>query len=109
MRYVVYEDDVSDRVRVEGQAATAICLRKNADFVLLVGNTIDRTVSTGVSLHDDMTGSYRLRRFDSLIGNWSAGDVVEVEQFRAGLPLEIERNGFCLRELGAGDGVRGRS
>ncbi len=97
--YIAYEDDISDRVHAQGHAVTTIALRKNADYVLFIGNTVDRTVSTAVSLDDELAGSYRLRAFDSLRGDWSDDGVIDVARLRAGVPLEIERSGFCLLEL----------
>jgi hypothetical protein len=97
--YIAYDCDVSDRVHAQGHAVTTIGLRKNADYVLFVGNTVARTVSTAVSLDDEIAGSYRVRLFDSLKGQWSEGGVVDVDRLHAGVPLEIERSGFCLLEL----------
>ncbi len=96
---IAYEVDVSERVHVEGHAVTAIALRKNDDYVLFVGNTVDRTVSTAVSLNGSIAGSYRIRRFDSLEGAWSEGETVEGARLATGVALEIERNGFYLLEL----------
>ncbi|GAC1543484.1 MAG: hypothetical protein NVS3B16_09900 [Vulcanimicrobiaceae bacterium] len=97
--YITYEEDISERVRAQGHAVTTIGLRKNADYVLFVGSTVDRTVTTAVSLDGELAGSYRLRTFDSLRNGWTDGGAVDAARLRAGIPLEIERNGFWLLEL----------
>jgi hypothetical protein len=95
----VYEEDVTSRLGVQGDAAVALALRRGSDFLLFAGNTHEHTV--GVTLWLDMLpeGTYRGRAFDSLAGRWiDRGDLCAAA-VRRGLTLSVERKGFQLVQL----------
>ena len=97
--YVAYEHDVSDRLHVSGNAATAIGLRRADDYVVLVGNATDRTVTTALRFDSDTAGSYRMRFFNSLRNAWTDGISLSSEKLKRGIALELERKGFWIVEL----------
>jgi len=86
--YVAYEHDVSDRLHLSGNAATAIGLRRADDYVVLVGNATDRTVTTALRFDSDIAGSYRMRFFNSLRNAWTDGISLSSEKLKRGLALE---------------------
>lgn len=44
-------------------------------------------------------GNYTMRSFNSMLGTWKDGEVVDGEQLHRGLPIQLERHGFELVEL----------
>jgi hypothetical protein len=98
--YLVYEEDISAQVDVSGDAACAVGLRQGGDLIVFVGSTEEHTVSVGLRLDVALSGSYRRRVFDSLVGRWvEDDDLVPAEKLREGITLHIERRGFCLLSL----------
>ena len=94
-----YETDITDQVQAPGVAICVLGLRQGTDLLLFVGSTADETVTTSVRVRDGLSGSYRLRQFDSLLGVWQDRGLFPPEQFSDGYVLEIERKGFSLLEL----------
>jgi hypothetical protein len=97
--YAAYEEDVSADVRITGDGVVYVGLRKAADLLLFVGNTDDRTVSLAVALDRDLSGSYRVRQYNSLRGEWSDAGLTDAGRLRVGLALHLERKGFCVLDL----------
>jgi len=71
--YVAYEDDITAHVHAAGAAAVALGLRQGENLLLFVGNTDDRTIATALRVTDavELSGAYRLRVYDSLLGHWT--------------------------------------
>jgi len=97
--YRAYETDITDQVQARGDDICVLGLRQGTDLLLFVGSTADDTVTTSVRVNDALSGSYRLRQFDSLIGQWQDRGLRPAAQFTDGCVLQIERKGFSLLEL----------
>jgi len=98
--YIAYEKDVSSSVHATGDAACSVALRQGQNLVVFVGNTSERTLTTTVRVRDNLAGSYRVRRYDSMLAEWVNNEnlipAIDVER---GLSLELERAGFAVLEL----------
>ena len=99
MPYEACDEDVTSDIKMSGEAVTAIALRKDAHLTILVGNTSDRTVTTAVRLTSVIEGAYSSRMFNSLRGDWLDWKTFDPAELQRGIPLQIERKGFCLIEL----------
>jgi len=99
--YVAYEDDITAHVHAAGAAAVTLGLRQGENLLLFVGNTDDRTIATALRVTDavELSGAYRLRVYDSLLGHWAAQGLVPAAKLRQGLTMQIEQQGFWLLEL----------
>lgn len=95
----VYDTDVTEHVNVSGDAATSMGLRKGDDFVLFVGNTTERTVTTAVSVALPLSGSYGVKSFNSLRRDWVEDESLDTASLRRGVPIQLDRKGFCVIEL----------
>jgi hypothetical protein len=94
-----FEDDISDSLRVTGEEAVVIGLAREDRVVILVGNTLDRTITTALSLTDGQArGLGKLRVYNSLRSEWTDLQC-SAEQLRVGYPMQVDRHGFCLLEL----------
>jgi hypothetical protein len=95
-----YEEDITPSLAVTGEAACAIGLRSDQNLLLFVGNTAERAVTTSLATDLGLSGSYRVRHYDSLLGRW-VDDVTFLEsaQLQRGIPLTLERRGFVLLDL----------
>lgn len=96
---IVYDTDVTQRVHVTGDAATSMGLRKGENVVVFVGNTTERTITTAVSVDLALTGSYSLKSFNSLRGEWVDQAVVSSAEIKRGMAIQLDRKGFCVFEL----------
>ncbi|HLJ68515.1 MAG TPA: hypothetical protein VKX16_14265 [Chloroflexota bacterium] len=95
-----YEEDITDRVHVTGEAICAIGLRQGPDLLLFAGNTAQRTANTSLRVQGNLEGSYRMRIYNSLLGQWIDGDTpLSGSELNRGVPVVIERRGFCILEL----------
>ena len=97
--YVAYDEDVSENLHISGSAATAIALRRGDNFVVLVGNATERTVTTALRIDMELRGSYRMRSFNSLRGAWTDSGSLGADELQRGIALELERKGFWVVEL----------
>jgi hypothetical protein len=98
--YVAYDTDISEQTHVRGDSATTLGLRQGADMMVFVGNTEDRAITTALHIEGTLSGSYRKRAFNSLVGHWQEeNDLLPGEQLNRGLVLELERQGFVLLDL----------
>lgn len=95
----VYEDDVSDSVHATGDAATSMGLRKGENLVLFVGNTTEHTITTAANVDLPLRGSYAVKSFNSLRGAWVENGSIDGAALRQGLPMQLDRKGFCVLEL----------
>ncbi|MGH2465774.1 MAG: amylo-alpha-1,6-glucosidase, partial [Candidatus Limnocylindrales bacterium] len=94
-----YEREVTARVEVGDEVATAIALRRDGQLVILVGNTAGRTITTTVRFTAPLEGSYARRSFSSLRGEWLEWDGLDPDELARGLPVELDSQGFCVIEL----------
>jgi len=97
--YQQYEEDVTEGIRVTGDAAVAVAFRSGTRFAVLVGNTADRAILTAVHLSGDLAGRYAVRRFNTLRDAWSDDEMLDADQARRGIPVELDDSGFCVLEL----------
>ncbi len=97
--YQAYEEDITDQVSARGDSVCALGLRQDNDLLLFVGSTAPETVTTSVRVELPLTGTYRLRVYDSLLGEWRDRGLVTAEQVRRGHVLQVEQQGFNLLEL----------
>ena len=95
-----YDEDISDALGVTGGEAVVIGLRRADRITILVGNTLDRTVMTALSLDHPQARSLRkLRVFDSLRSEWTDVPDFTPDRLHDGYPIQIDRHGFCLLEF----------
>jgi glycogen debranching enzyme len=95
-----YEEDVSSGLHVTGEEAVVIGLARRDRMVMLVGNTLDRTVTTALSLdHPQLEKLPKLRLYNSLRSEWLDVPEYRPDDLRIGYPIQIDRHGFCLLEL----------
>jgi hypothetical protein len=99
-----YDEDISRALHVTGSEAVVIGLRRERRLAVLVGNTLDRTVTTALSLdHPDLERLGTLRVYNSMRSEWTSVPEYRPEHLRVGYPLQIDRHGFCLLELSTED------
>lgn len=95
-----YDADITPSLHVTGEEAVVIGLRRNGRIVILIGNTLDRTVSTALSMHEaDLAGMGTLRVYNSLRSEWVERPDYTPDHLRIGYPIQVDRHGFCLLEL----------
>ncbi|HZZ00719.1 MAG TPA: hypothetical protein VFE36_14210 [Candidatus Baltobacteraceae bacterium] len=95
-----YDTDVSDDVRVGGDHATSIALRRNGAVAILVGNTFDRTITTSLSIPArHFPARCSLRLYDSLVGEWRDFPDFDPALLHEGFPVQVSRHGFSVLEI----------
>ncbi len=97
--YLAYDEDISRSMHVSGDAAVGLALRQDQRLVIFVGNTTQRTITTAVRVKEDLSGSYSMRVFNSLRGAWVENATASADDLVRGLPVQLERKGFCVMEL----------
>jgi hypothetical protein len=97
--YDAYDSDVTPKVRVSGDAAVAIALRKRNHLTIFVGNTTDRTITTALRVLVTMSKSYAVRSYNSQRGEWLQAPSLKAPALKRGISIELERRGFCVLEL----------
>lgn len=90
----VYDSDCTDQCRLTGEAAAPMALKRGNEYAILVGNTSERTITTALCMEGVARGKYRARFYSSLRGEWVENEVSS-EDLAGGVPLEIDRHGFC--------------
>ena len=83
---------------VEGENAVVLGLQQDESLVVFVGNTSLHTLTTAVRILG-LRGSYAGRFFNSLRGDWTEITEVRAADLARGVPVELDRQGFCLFEL----------
>jgi hypothetical protein len=69
-------------------------------IAILIGNTLDRTITTALSLDHPLLARLRkLRVYNSLRSEWTDAPQYRPEHLHVGYPLQIDRHGFCLLDL----------
>ena len=97
--YEDYTDDISSQVTAGLDSVCALGLRSGDRLLLFAGNTSEQTVYTSIKVGLPLSGCYRARLYESLLGEWEDHGLLPVEQLQAGHVLKIEGKGFCLLEL----------
>lgn len=97
--YSAYDEDITDQVHARGDAISTLGLRQGNDLLLFVGSTARETVTTSIRIDRPLAGSFRLRRFDSLLGEWRDRGRLTAEDVQRGYVLQVEQKGFSLLEL----------
>ena len=78
---------------------TEIALRRGDDFVILMGNTAARTITTPLRFARSLRGRYHIRYFTSLLGEWATRENVEGSELEHGFAIDLDATGFCVIEL----------
>jgi hypothetical protein len=99
MPYQAYDEDISSQVQAGLDSVCALGLRSGDKLVLFAGNTSDQTVNTSLCVHAPLSGAYRARIYESLLGEWVDRGLLSAERLAKGHILKIERKGFTLLEL----------
>lgn len=94
-----YPDDISNSVHGRGDEACALGWRRHNDLLLFAGSTAEQSLQTVLQVEAPPAGQYRVRRLDSIRSRWVDGGTVSATQLRKGIPLQLERQGFCLLDL----------
>lgn len=95
-----YEEDITDSVHAIGDSVCVVGLRHGTDLLLFVGSTEMETLTTSVLVDDpNLSGSYKVRRYDSLLGRWTERGQISAAQIRRGHVLQLEHKGFSILEL----------
>jgi len=104
-----YSEDISHTLRLSGASVVAIGLRRPGSFVVFVGNTTEHSVIAAFNIVDSQLGGmHDMRVYNSLRNGWVDGGSVSAERLHAGIPIEIERKGFCIMEFsGSASSARG--
>lgn len=99
---LLFDSDVSDRLRVFSDSAAVIALAGKGRIAILLGNTEQNTVSIPIDVVDvvDPSQSYEFRIYNSERRDWEAAVTCSGDALR-GLAVTIEANGFRLLELTA--------
>ena len=97
--YQAYEEDISPQVQAGLDSVCTMGLRQGDRMVILAGNTGAETVNTSIRIDVPLSGAYRVRIYESLLGRWDDRGVLPAERLRQGHVLQIERMGFSLLEL----------
>ena len=97
---LLFDRDVSDRLRVFSDSAAVVALAGKGRIVILLGNTEQNTVSVPINVEDvvDSSQRYDLRIYNSERRDWEAPVACGGDALRA-LAVTIEANGFRLLEL----------
>jgi hypothetical protein len=97
-----YTEDISHLLRLSGASVVALALRRPGSFAVMIGNTNEHSVVASLGIADpDLEGTHAMHVFNSLRKAW-VDDETSADRLRSGIPLEIERKGFCLIEVTAG-------
>jgi len=97
--YTAYDREITEKITIGGDAAVGLALRQRQNMVLFVGNTTDRTLTTAIGVSDGLSGTYAMRVFNSMRGAWVEGAVVSARELESGIPVQVDRKGFCVFEL----------
>jgi hypothetical protein len=98
-----YAEDISHLLRLSGASVVALALRRQGELVVMVGNTNEHSVVASFTIADEtLEGTHARRVYNSLRQAWIDEDAITADGLRSGIPLQIERKGFCIVELRAG-------
>jgi glycogen debranching enzyme len=94
----VFEEDISSAMSVEGEDVVTLGLRQGESLALFVANTSVHTLTTALRVVG-LFGSFAGRQFNSLRGEWTEIAALSASDLQRGMPVELDRQGFCLLEL----------
>ncbi len=97
--YQAFDEDISAQVYVGLDCVCALGLRSGDRLILFAGNTSEQTISTSLQVEAPLSGAYRARVYESLLGGWVDRGLIPAERLQQGHVLRIERKGFTLLEL----------
>ncbi len=97
--YQAYDEDISLNVLSGLDSVCTVGLRQQDSLLIFAGNTAGETVNTSIRLDLPLSGTYRVRVYESLLGRWDDHGVATAEALQRGRVLQIERRGFSLLEL----------
>ncbi|MDQ2817579.1 MAG: GH116 family glycosyl hydrolase, partial [Candidatus Eremiobacteraeota bacterium] len=95
----IFEEDISEKIHPGGEHIVLLGLRHENHMIFLAGNTSERTSACALRVEDELSGSYRARVFDSLLGRWQDRGLLDAAQVRRGIIMRLERKGFWLVDL----------
>jgi hypothetical protein len=98
LKLQTYRRDVTPLLEL-GDDVTEIALQSGRDYVIFMGNTAARTITTPLRFARKLRGRYHVRYFTSLLGEWSFLDNVEGRRLQHGLAIDVDSLGFCVVEL----------
>ncbi len=98
LRLQPYDRDVTPMLQL-GDDVTEIALQRGKDFVIFMGNTASRTITTPLRFARSLNGRYHVRYFTSLLGEWMYRENVEGRELVHGLAVDVDALGFCVVEL----------
>ncbi len=90
-----YERDVTDEVRIEGEAAGAIAFARGGGVMLFLGNRAPHTVTVAVRLEGAVAGLRARRLYDGLAAAWNP----DPPSGPFAVPVSIGRGSFALLEF----------
>jgi hypothetical protein len=96
--YVAYDEDISLQVHATGDAIMTLGLRQGEKLLLFAGNTAAHSVATALRIAVAVTGTYRLRLFDSQFGRWVDRGSIPAEGLRRGVVMQLEGKGCWVIE-----------
>ncbi len=94
----MYDRDVTPMLRLSDDV-TEIALQRRGKFILFIGNTATRTVTTPLRFARPPRGRYRVRYFTSLIGEWIERESLDARKLEVGFAIDLDALGFCVIEL----------
>lgn len=97
--YVAYEEDITTSAHTASDSAAVLGFRQGANLLLFVGNTGQLGLTTALYTEVEVSGSYRMCVYDSLLGHWEDQGLIPAEKLREGIAMQIERQGFWLLDL----------
>lgn len=94
----VYERDVTPMLQ-RGEDVTEIALQRGSDYVIFLGNTAARTVTTPLRFNRSLHGRFNVRYFTSLLDEWQERENVDARELVHGLAVDVDAQGFSVIEL----------
>jgi hypothetical protein len=98
LKLQAYDRDETPMLRL-GEDVTEIAMRRGDDYVILMGNTASRTVTTPLRFTRPLRGRYHVRYFTSLLSEWVTHENLQGQDLEAGIAVDVDSLGFCLVEL----------
>lgn len=93
-----YDRDVTPMLQL-GNEVTEIALRRGSNYVILLGNTAARTIATPLRFARRLPGTYHVRYFTSLVGEWASREKLDGKELERGFAVDVDAQGFSVIEL----------
>jgi hypothetical protein len=94
----VYDRDVTPLLQ-RSDDVTEIAFRRGRNLVIFLGNTASRTITTPLRFARSLPGSYHVRYFSSLLGEWVHRQNVQGSDLERGFAIDVDALGFSVIEL----------